>query len=405
MFVLASLIVLSAAQGATVSPIPGQAPLDAIEVVGVAAGDFNPAMWQADTLNLLPDARHPLIKPHYAGLFRNIYAPSAVQTPEGWRVFFGAWDGVDTPNDRIYYVDTHDFLDFGNHHRIIDHGAFIHTCNVSAIRDKDGSYEIVCTAYPDKQGDNKPAYFTSPDGEHWNGDPAPHKATFDDLVDIEGYDKYTNADINGMNVLFRDGKNLYLYFADFHNFGHVYRATQIKGTHFQFDGPVFEGHYAVNDVKKFAGPDGPVYLMGLHMNQQHLWYALSKDGMHFGKEQTLLTHRDAADKYIVAIGWVCKDNRLLGVLYGAGAVGSLDHNRIFGRWLQRKVVFVADDGTRYEPDEALGPNRQLIRLPEGRHKGHWEVYAEDGKTLLAGPLPADASNGHVFKLDVSDSVH
>jgi len=86
-------------------------------------------------------------------------------------------------------------------------------------------------------------------------------------------------------------------------------------------------------------------------------------------------------------------------------VGSLDHNRIFGRWLQRKVVFVADDGTRYEPDEALGPNRQLIRLPEGRHKGHWEVYAEDGKTLLAGPLPADASNGHVFKLDVSDSVH
>ena len=86
---------------------------------------------------------------------------------------------------------------------------------------------------------------------------------------------------------------------------------------------------------------------------------------------------------MVAIGWVTRANRLLGFLYGAGDTGHLNRNRIFGRWLQKKVVFVASDGARYEPSSALGPDRQLIKVPGGKElKGTFEIYAEDGVTLL-----------------------
>ena len=76
-----------------------------VEISGVEAGEFDPTTWQAGTLNLLPDVRSPLIEP-LPGKWRNIYAPSIVETREGWRVFFGAWDGMATGNDRIYSVVT-----------------------------------------------------------------------------------------------------------------------------------------------------------------------------------------------------------------------------------------------------------------------------------------------------------
>src|ERR1035438_761886 len=53
-----------------------------VEVTGVEAGEFNPQIWQAGTLNFVPDLRCPLLAPR-SGKFRNIYAPSAVETPGG----------------------------------------------------------------------------------------------------------------------------------------------------------------------------------------------------------------------------------------------------------------------------------------------------------------------------------
>src|SRR6185295_2740446 len=76
-----------------------------VEITGVEAGAFNPAIWQAGTLNLLPDIRSPLVEPQ-PGKFRNIYAPSVVETSGGWRMFYGAWDGVPSGNDRIYSLLT-----------------------------------------------------------------------------------------------------------------------------------------------------------------------------------------------------------------------------------------------------------------------------------------------------------
>ncbi len=49
-----------------------------VEIIGVGAGPFDPALWQAGTLNLVPDVRSPLLEP-LPGKHRNIYAPSPVE--------------------------------------------------------------------------------------------------------------------------------------------------------------------------------------------------------------------------------------------------------------------------------------------------------------------------------------
>ena len=313
-------------------------------VHGVRAGAFDPAIWQAGTLNLLPDARHPLLEPQ-EGKCRNIYAPSAVQVPGGWRVFFGAWDGVPTGNDRIYSVETGDFSAFTNRHTVIEHGKFQHVCNVSAIAEGTSGFALCCTAYPDKDGLNKPAFFSSPDGLRWNGSPAPYTAQTSDIVSMTGYAGYARADINGMNVLLREDGKYRLYFCNFKDFGKIMRASGTDGRDYTYDGVALAAAGMVNDVKKFAAPDGAWYLMGIHANGPELYQSLSRDGMRFETSHTLLRHLDDADRHIVAIGWVTegaqdeRGRRVLGVLYGAGAVKSLDQNRIFARWLQKRVMF------------------------------------------------------------------
>jgi hypothetical protein len=369
-----------------------------VEIRGVTAGPFDPAAWQNGSLHLLPDMRSPLLAPR-EGKFRNIYAPSAVQTPDGWRVFYGAWDGAPTGNDRIYCVDTPDFMKFGTRSTVIEHGVFVHVCNVNALRGADGSYEMMCTAYPDKDGLNKPAYFTSPDGISWNGAPMPYAASLDDIVVINGYGKYSGADINGMNVILREGGDLRLYFANFKDFGHVYRATRTGPGEFRLDGEALSESLAPNDVKKFTAGGQDWYLMGLHMNRERLWYSLSNDGLHFSPPQKLLDHLDEADRYIVALGWVVRDNTVLGVLYGAGPVPALNENRIFARWLQHRVAFVAEDGSRYGPRWSLGPDRQVIPVPQGTPvAGHFEMFTLDGVTKLVDNVPATVTEGQVWEL-------
>ncbi len=396
--VVAALVVTAP----SVEAIPGQAPRGTLEIHGVEAGPFDPALWQAGRLHLLPDRRHPLLEPRQAGVFRNIYAPSPVRIDGGWRLFYGAWDGVDTGNDRIYAVDTADFVDFGPRTTVIEHGDFIHVCNVNAHRRGEG-FEIVCTVYPDARGMNKPGYFSSPDGRVWNGHEAPYPARTSDIVQVEGYEVYDDADINGINVILRDGDTLRLYFKNFKDFGHVYRASGTDGIHYTYEQPVLATDHMINDLRRLHAPDGSVwYLMGLHQNGDRLWYTLSQDPLQFPPEQELAQNLGDEDRYIVAIGWVLHDDRVLGALYGAGAVRTLDRNRIFARWLQRKVVFVAEDGTRYEPDAALGPDRQIIPLPVGEPvRGRFEIYAEDGATLVS-EAPAEAVAGRVYRLSLNN---
>ena len=376
-----------------------------VEVTGVEAGEFNPQIWQAGTLNFVPDLRCPLLAPG-SGKFRNIYAPSAVETPGGYRLFYGAWDGVPTGNDRIYSATTDArFQGFFNRHPVIVPGSYTHVCNVNAVGFEDGSFALDATVYPVRNL-NKPAFFRSDvTGTNWNGVRGePYTVQARDIVAVEGYD-YTNADINGMNVLLRESGVHRLYFGDFKNSGGVFRATSTDGRDYAFEAKVLSGHGYVNDVKKFQVGETSYYLMGLHENGTRLWQTISSNGTTFPAARLLLTNLGAEDAYIVALGWVVRGQqespgrKLLGVLYGAGPVSALNQNSIYARWLQKRVVFVANDGTRYPGTRALGPDRQLLAFSSARPlTGTFEVYAEDGTTLIGATAMRTVSRGQAFQL-------
>jgi len=358
-----------------------------IEIRGVAASAFDPKIWLDGTMNLVPDIRRPMLAPR-EGKHRNIYAPSIVRTKDGWRIYYGGWDSVDTPNDRIYLADTRDFLDFTNRQTVIEHGEFQHVCNVN-VTPIDHGYAMMCTAYPDANARNKPVAFFSDDGVHWN-----EPATRQRIIRIDGYDRYADADINGMNVLMFESGKYRLYFCDFHRFGKVFGATSEDGRNFRFEASVLDAAMMVNDVKKLHVADADWYLMGLHNNGPQLHYALSRDGLHFEPAKVLCEHTGDDDRYIVSIGWITGDRAVLGFLYGAGAKGTLDQNRIFARWLQKKAVIVTGE-KRYPPTGALGPDRQVIATDQPI-TGKLEWFAEDGRTLLAVSEKIDLHPGRAY---------
>jgi hypothetical protein len=394
-----------AAFGLEVTLTTNAAPAGFVEVTGVEAGPFNPLIWQAGTLNLVPDQRFPLLAPK-DGKFRNIYAPSAVETPGGYRLFYGAWDGIPTGNDHIYSATTDFYFQgFRDRHMIISPGSYIHLCNVNALRFDDGAFALFGTLYPVMEL-NKPAFLKSDTtGTNWNGHAGePCTVGAQDIVQIDGYD-YAKADINGMNVMLHESGVYRLYFGDFKNPGGTFRATSRDGKRYTFDAKAMAGPGFVNDVKKFQVGNSSCYLMGLHENGRRLWQTVSTNGAAFPAPRLLLTNLGAADAYIVALGWVARGpqespgRKLLGVLYGAGPVPTLNENSIYARWLQKRVVFMANDGTRTTGTKAIGSDRQLLALPDATPvTGRFEVYAEDGITLLGISAVQTVGRGQSFRL-------
>lgn len=366
-----------------------------VEIRGVKAGAFDPAIWQAGTLHWVFNEPSPILQPQ-EGKFRNIYAPSIIREKDGWRVFYGAWDGVDTANDRIYSRWTQDFIAFTDRRLLIDHGAFIHVCNCSAVRLPDGSYGLAATVWKDPKGLNKPAFFSSPDARVWNGS-SPYQARLSDIVLVDGYSPYADADINGTNALLHEDGVYRLYFNDV-RFGKILRASGKDGRTFTLDGASLSSGHGVNDVKKFVVGGRAWYLMALHMNTDTLWYCLSSDGLRFGDEREITRNRDADDRYMVAVGWVCDEARVYGVLYGAGAVGQLNENRIFAKWLQKRLVFQTADGSLGDEALASGPDRVRLPVPPEGSQGRFEVYAEDGQTLLHRGPEVTLRPGEIWEL-------
>ena len=147
---------------AQLEEVPGQAPANVVEIQTVSAGPFNPSYWQSNTLNWVPDVRDPLLAPQ-PGRNQNIYSPWALEQTNGWRMFYGGWDGSDTPNDRVYSITTPDFLSFNDRTLVIDHGAFQHVNNMNVHQLLDGSLHMICGVFPDSLGLDKIGYFSSPD--------------------------------------------------------------------------------------------------------------------------------------------------------------------------------------------------------------------------------------------------
>jgi hypothetical protein len=367
-----------------------------VEIRGVAAGKLEPKLWKTAAPHLVPDIRSPLLEPR-DGKFRNIYAPSIIQTKTGWRIYYGGWDGTPTGNDRIYAADVDaDFLNLTNRRTVIEHGVFQHVCNVSVAPAGRG-LAMACTAYPDAKGLNKPVTFFSADGETWNTTAGRH----DDFISMTGYDFFAGADINGMNVLLREGDAYRLYFNNFRDDSKTFRASSDDGRRFKSDGVVLQPSALVNEVKKLKAADGADwYFMALHMNTDRLFYSLSRDGMKFPEAKMLLTHIGDADRFIVAVGGVvASDGRLLGFLYGAGSEPTLDRNRIFARWHQKKVT-VANVSTAGQPT-ALGPDRQLLPLTSAV-TGTIELHDEGG-AVMAISEPVELKPGRAYQLRLAQT--
>ncbi len=389
----------SAALALTVAPVSdtavlqeasGQVAADTIEIQGVSAGSFNPIYWQRETLNWMPDTRVPMFTALTSSPNQNIYAPWALEQQAGWRMFYGGWDGSDSPNDRVYSVTTSDFLSFDNRTLVIDHGAFEHVNNVNVQQLPDGSLHMMCTAGAYDQL-NWPAYFSSPDGLTWNASPAPYQAQLGDIVDIQGYSDYPHGGFNAGNVLFRDNNSWTFYFYDNNNTnGGIYRATGSSPQTVQFQGIALATGHDPNGVEKFMVDSQPWYLMGLMSNAPQLWYSLSNNGITFGPEQTLFDNLSSLDTSMVSVGFVRKGNQLLGALYGANPgspANTLAANQIYARWLQKKVVITDSSGVQYLAQGGYGPGRQWFQGSSSRTlEGTMVVYAEDGITPLGSSL-------------------
>jgi len=370
---------------AQLEEIPGQAPANVVEVQAVGAGPFNAAYWQNDALNWVPDVREPMLSAQKTSPYQNIYAPWPLEQPGGWRLFYGGWDGSDTPNDRVYSVTTTDFLAFYDRQLVIDYGAFQNVNNVNVQQIPDGSLHMMCTGGT-YDGLNWPTYFSSPDGVKWNGSPEPYQAQLSDIVDIQDYSGYEGGGFNGGNVLFWDNSWIF-YFYDNNNNGQIFRATGASPGAVQLEGITLATGADPNGVYKFSVDGQPSYLMTLMSNGPQLWYSMSNNGVSFGPMQTLFASLSSMDSAMDSVAFVRNGNRLLGTLYGANT-GSPDNpladNEIFARWLQKKVVVRDSSGVQHLAHGSYGPDRQWFLLPLGSSiEGDLVVYSEDGITQIA----------------------
>ncbi len=391
---LTTVTITQLSGSAELQEVPGDVPADSIEIQGLSAGNFNPDYWQQNTLNWVPDVRVPMLAPQTTGPYQNIYAPWPLEQPDGWRLFYGGWDGTDTPNDRVYSATTPDFLSFNNRTPVIDHGAFEHVNNENVQQLPDGSMHMVCTVLQDSNSLDKPAYFSSPDGLTWNGSPAPYSAQLSDVVAVPNDPTYAGYDFNGGNVLLRDNDAWTLYYSVgiYGGIGQVYRATTASPPVFERTGVALSTPHYANDVKKFQAGGKDWYDMALYVervstdpNPPTFSYSLSNDGRQFGPEQKLFGGAYPQDQFPVTPAFVTRGNQILGVLYGANPIDLLNpQDQIFARWLQKKVLITDSSDAQHTAQGALGPDRQWFEATgSGLLEGTIIVYAEDGVTPVA----------------------
>jgi hypothetical protein len=347
------------------------------QIQGVGSNAFNPnklSHWDYDDRGIV-------INPN-GGTYRNIYAPQAV--PQGgtfWNVYFGGWDGSNSQNDRVYLTTTADnFNSIGAHATMIDHGQYIHANNESVVKLASNDWRMVYTTYTNN-GLNKPCYAFSTDGGSWT----PNSGNSAYLLNMNGYASWATADVNGSNVIYRDNSGIWhLFFNDFNAWPGIYHATSSDFVNYTYEGAISRSAVIANDFKSFVY-DGTRYYVGVyHNNTQYVWATVSTSISSPGPLTQTFTNQGSADQYIVAAGLVQDGSRIYGILYGAGAAPTLDQNRIFARWLQKKVVFQNNYVRWGDVETGFGPDNLRLYLAAGDYveTGNFFVYDTDGTTLL-----------------------
>jgi hypothetical protein len=360
--------------GNNLAALPG-----ANQIQGVGANAFNPnrlSHWDYDD-------RGVVISPN-SGTLRNIYAPQAVNTGNGsWNVYFGGWDGSSAGYDQISMTTTADnFNSFSAHSLVIGNGSYIHCNNDSTLKLGANNWRMAYTTYPNGTT-NKPAYATSTDGIHWT----PSSGSSAYLLKMSGYSNWTNADVNGGNTLYFDSSGVWhLYFIDFSSAspGGVLHATSLDGVNFTYQGQALSNGVVPQELKAFTYNGTKYYVGAYHANSQYVWTTVSTNLTNLGPLIQSFTNQGSADQYIVASGLVQDGTRIYGMLYGAGAVPTLDQNRIFAAWLQKKVIFQNSYVRWGDIEHGFGPTNIRLFLAAGDNveTGKFYVYDSDGTTLL-----------------------
>ncbi|MFT3950306.1 MAG: hypothetical protein QM763_25290 [Agriterribacter sp.] len=365
------------------------------KVNNVGSDEFDPA--QLDNWNY--DYRNPLLVATSGGI-GNIYAPYVADNGDNWNIYFGGWDGTTDGFDKISLTITEDnFQTFGGHQLMMSNGEMIHINNETVLKKTDHEWIMYYTTYGGDPAYNKPGYATSSDGIHWT----PGEGSFDYLLEMTGYPDWQQADVNGSNVIVYENGIYHLFFNDFNHQitqqqpMQVYHATSTDGIHFTYGGAVLNEIKVAQDVRKFTYNNTPYYLMLMHLNSGFLNYSIGSDLSSFSASTLLTENENENDRYITSGGWIAKNNRLYGVLYGASAVSTLDRNAVYAKWLQKKVVFKADDTNDIiSQSKAYGPDNQVIEISKQVITGKFSVYASDGKTILYNSPSVTVCAGDVW---------
>jgi len=351
-----------------------------IQISGVGANSFNPnklATW-------FHDDRGVVIAPA-AGTYRNIYSPWVI--PYGgstYRVYFHGYDGISAPAyDRIYTTaTTNDFATFDTHALQIDHGVFENVGNESVWIDGSTWHMAYTTMMTGAPHNNKPGYATSTNGVSWT----PNAGNASNMINITGYPNWNNIDMNGSNVLYKSGSTWYMYFDDLNDgqaFPYTYYATGTDGINFAYQGVATNGGRVMSDFKAFTYNSTEYYFLLYHFNTQHIFQTLSTSKSSLGTPAVLLSNFGIEDKYIVNACLVQDNNKVQGILYGAGPVATCDQNSIYARWLQKKIVF-ENQYVTWNVQRGYGPKIGRLALSTGNkvETGYIKIYDTDGTTLL-----------------------
>lgn len=369
----------------------------------VGAGAFNPNKLK----NWNYDYRQPL-QTSTCSTKPNIYSHQAqwVANEQRWYLYYGGQDTVsgstcDQSHDRIYMtVAEKNFQTISQETRrvIISEGQFHHVNNPALTRADNGIFAMVYTAAWDNPTEdwdyNRPGYATSSDGMYWTPSSPGDPYGTNSLITMSNYHSgdWSNAYINNANgLLYEDGKYWY-YWGPEGLGGSDYRGYSTDMKNFTEEGAVSSNTYhTVNDLKRFHWNGQDYYLMVSHQNQAAIYSSLTTDPSSFPQESLLFNNieaeteaNDALDDYIVSAGLVTDGTRLQGVLYAASTTSSLNNNKLFAIWLQKKVYFNNSSVGWGSVERGDGPNALRLGLASTSsvETGTVTIYDTDGTTLL-----------------------
>lgn len=364
-----------------------------IKVIGgVGSGVFEPTK----IYNWLPDARSPIIAAASGGTcpdaYGNIYNPTVVNTGvTSWNIYYGGWDGVRDCKDSVSMTMTEDtFATFGPHVPTIKTGNTRDVNNPNAIKVNRSFWVMMYTQASNVDHLNKPGLSFSTSGMDWTPSEGTNTTVSVDRYPYNWGNATVGADVNGGNVLLLDESTntWHFWFTDFKQIHSqsVFHATcpRNKLGEFIFEGVALpEPNRIVNDIKMING----FYMLAMHCNGGQTFYSVSRNAMSFPPSKVLFNHTGPADTMMVSIGLVVdtSSTRLLGALYGAGCVSGLGHNRLFAKWLQKRVLFISNDGNNTTwGNEAYGhgPDSQILTASssareDGSSVGKFYVFDSD----------------------------